>query len=624
VTDPSLRHCPSQANNHSPALPIPPMMVTDAAIPTASKKAEVAKDVVVSAPGKVLLCGGYLILQADDGGQEEAKRHHAGIVLAVNKRFYCHGQLRVTSDADITSAAAEEEGTVVVIRVESPQYGESYEYMWQPSKPRNLRAFPDSPHRNAFVEHTVRICCDNYTSHLRELLLVSKQTKEVVAESSRAAARSGATIRLVIQGDNEFWSHPTSSSSLPRSDSDPPNEEALSQTSDLRDAANPTTGSSGTNWRQRQKLFRKAPRGSDGSVMKTGLGSSACLVTSLVAAVDYLLCPDVDPDGTVNNDTATIHNCAYGAVDDELRRQSRLRRIASLAQLCHCVAQGKIGSGFDVSAACWGSHLYRRFDDNRSADWFSSGEAVSTAVANEALPQLSPVQAAVQDLSWTEHCVVSPIPPTLLLNHRPGALEVILADTAGGGSSSPGMSRMVLRHVGSDAWNELANVNRSILELWNRATSLDVTDLERESLASRTVKELMDLGRTPSSESNESEVGEAVRDAARRLGELSIQFQRWRISFKALGTRAGADLEPDAQSSLADSTEQLAGVVTAVVPGAGGHDALACLYVNCEATRRRIVEHWSSRGVPALDVRIVPFGDGVRLEEDESLPSTAI
>ena len=35
--------------------------------------------------------------------------------------------------------------------------------------------------------------------------------------------------------------------------------------------------------------------------------------------------------------------------------------IDRLAQVCHCFAQGKIGSGFDVSAAIYGSHLYRRF-----------------------------------------------------------------------------------------------------------------------------------------------------------------------------------------------------------------------------------------------------------------------
>jgi hypothetical protein len=35
--------------------------------------------------------------------------------------------------------------------------------------------------------------------------------------------------------------------------------------------------------------------------------------------------------------------------------------VHRLAQLCHCVAQGKVGSGFDVAAAVFGSLVYRRF-----------------------------------------------------------------------------------------------------------------------------------------------------------------------------------------------------------------------------------------------------------------------
>jgi phosphomevalonate kinase len=39
------------------------------------------------------------------------------------------------------------------------------------------------------------------------------------------------------------------------------------------------------------------------------------------------------------------------------------RRLAhNLAQYVHCFAQGKVGSGFDVSAAVFGSHLYTRFN----------------------------------------------------------------------------------------------------------------------------------------------------------------------------------------------------------------------------------------------------------------------
>lgn len=35
--------------------------------------------------------------------------------------------------------------------------------------------------------------------------------------------------------------------------------------------------------------------------------------------------------------------------------------IHSLAQYAHCLAQGKVGSGFDVASAVYGTHVYRRF-----------------------------------------------------------------------------------------------------------------------------------------------------------------------------------------------------------------------------------------------------------------------
>jgi phosphomevalonate kinase len=36
----------------------------------------------------------------------------------------------------------------------------------------------------------------------------------------------------------------------------------------------------------------------------------------------------------------------------------------NVAQFCHCSAQGKVGSGFDVSAAFYGSQRYARFAAN--------------------------------------------------------------------------------------------------------------------------------------------------------------------------------------------------------------------------------------------------------------------
>ena len=78
-------------------------------------------------------------------------------------------------------------------------------------------------------------------------------------------------------------------------------------------------------------------------VHKTGLGSSAALITSVVCAL--LLHLRVVPPSSFSQD------------------ESEGRRLAhNLAQFVHCFAQGKIGSGFDVSSAVFGSQLYTRFD----------------------------------------------------------------------------------------------------------------------------------------------------------------------------------------------------------------------------------------------------------------------
>ncbi|GJD10572.1 Phosphomevalonate kinase [Galdieria sulphuraria] len=72
-------------------------------------------------------------------------------------------------------------------------------------------------------------------------------------------------------------------------------------------------------------------QGSKSIVGKTGLGSSAALVSSVVGAFAAFC----------------------GCKDKE--------RIATAAQLAHATAQQKIGSGFDVSAAVHGSQSYVRF-----------------------------------------------------------------------------------------------------------------------------------------------------------------------------------------------------------------------------------------------------------------------
>lgn len=75
-------------------------------------------------------------------------------------------------------------------------------------------------------------------------------------------------------------------------------------------------------------------------VAKTGLGSSAAMTSAVVAALLHYL-------GVV--DLALVKDAAD------------LDVVHMIAQTAHCIAQGKVGSGFDVSSAVYGSHRYVRF-----------------------------------------------------------------------------------------------------------------------------------------------------------------------------------------------------------------------------------------------------------------------
>lgn len=85
-------------------------------------------------------------------------------------------------------------------------------------------------------------------------------------------------------------------------------------------------------------------------VAKTGLGSSAAMTTAVVAALLHYF-------GVVNLSLLSTES-------------SELDVVHMIAQSAHCIAQGKVGSGFDVSSAVYGSQRYVRF----SPDVLSSAQ----------------------------------------------------------------------------------------------------------------------------------------------------------------------------------------------------------------------------------------------------------
>lgn len=85
-------------------------------------------------------------------------------------------------------------------------------------------------------------------------------------------------------------------------------------------------------------------------VVKTGMGSSAAMTTALVASLLHyfgiIRLPAAEATSTASS--AEQKNAGVPSEDKAL--------LHNLAQLAHAIAQGKIGSGFDVAAAVYGTY----------------------------------------------------------------------------------------------------------------------------------------------------------------------------------------------------------------------------------------------------------------------------
>jgi len=276
---------------------------------------------------------------------------------------------------------------------------------------------------------------------------------------------------------------------------------------------------------------------------KTGLGSSAALVTSLTAALLSHYLPREAFDAATPEGRRTLHN---------------------LAQAAHCAAQGKVGSGFDVAAAVYGSCTYRRFSP-----------AVLASLPEPGSPGFSDrLVAAVDDGDGAWDVEVEGDDDLGI----PAGVALRMCDVDCG-SQTVGMVKKVL------AWRAGPDADRA-KQLWD-----DLQD-RNEALAA------------------------ALRDG--QPDELPGALDAVRERIREMGRRSGVPIEPDTQTELLDALGAVEGVYGGVVPGAGGYDALALLMRDDDDTARRVearLAAWSKdKGsrVRLLDVK--GETEGVRLE----------
>lgn len=487
--------------------------------------------VVASAPGKVLMTGGYLVLE----------RPNAGIVLSTNARFYaivkplCE-EIKPDSWAWVWTD----------VKLTSPQLSRQSNYKLS-LKNLTLQTVSSSDSGNLFVEHAVQYAVaaahakfdKNKKDELHKLLLQG--------------------LDITIIGCNDFYSYRNQieARGLPLA---PESLAALPPFASITFNAENSSGECKP------------------EVAKTGLGSSAAMTSAVVAALlHYFGAVNLSHLSTDSSDLDVVH---------------------MIAQSAHCIAQGKVGSGFDVSSAVYGSQRYVRF----SPDVLSSAQ-----VAVKGMP-LDDVIVDILNGKWDHERTKFSLPPLMSL---------LLGEPGTGGSSTPSMVGAVKKWQKSDpqnareTWTKLSESNSTLERQFNLLSKLaeenwDVYKHTIDRCSPLKADKWIELGTEP----REEAVIKALLGA--RDAMLGI-----RNLMRLMGQAAGVPIEPESQTQLLDATMAMEGVLLAGVPGAGGFDAIFAITLG--DSNQNLVNAWSSHNVLALLVREDPRG--VSLEAGD--PRTA-
>ncbi|XP_008788523.2 phosphomevalonate kinase, peroxisomal [Phoenix dactylifera] len=496
-------------------------------------------EVVASAPGKVLITGGYLILE----------RPNAGIVLSTNARFYAMVKPLLEEVQPESWAWAWTD-----VKVTSPQLSRETTYKLS-LKNSTLQCISSRDSTNPFVEQAVQ-----YAVAASKVIFVDKEKKDALNKLLLLG------LDITILGSNDFYSYRNQieARGLPLT------PDALASLPPFSSIMFNSEASNGTISGERCKP----------EVAKTGLGSSAAMTTSVVAALLHYL-------GVVNLPFSAK------SLPEGNTNNSDLDLVHVIAQSAHCIAQGKIGSGFDVSAAVYGSQRYVRF----SPAVLSSAQVIGGKCLQEVVTDI------LQE-KWDHQKFHFSLPPLMTL---------LLGEPGTGGSSTPSMVGSVKQWQKSDpqksleTWKKLAYAN-SVLEAQLKSLNKlaeDHWDTYRHTLAvcsgcghERWMEQVTD-------QHQESIVKSLLgaRDA----------FLEIRFHMRQMGKAAGVPIEPESQTQLLDATMNMEGVLLAGVPGAGGYDAVFAVILG--EANNAVIKSWSSVGVLPLLVREDP--KGVSLENGD-------
>ncbi|KAJ2762863.1 phosphomevalonate kinase [Coemansia sp. BCRC 34490] len=476
---------------------------------------------LVSAPGKVLVVGGYLVLD----------RNYSGLVVGTDASLYAAIQEQEL-ELPSTDNAANSDG--IPILVVSPQFTAAWwKYVFDTKTNKLVQVDSTDGSKNGFVEVVLEV----------SLGIVNHRSADALRRFSAQGYGQGMStgLKIILMADNDFYSQ----------------RETL---------ANAGLDLDSNSLRLLPRMCETGKMLKD--VHKTGLGSSAAMVTSLVASVlvhfgaiaSHALrpCRDSDPQG-----------------------MESLQLIHNVAQFAHCLAQGKVGSGFDVSAAVYGSHVYYRFSPSVIND--AMGESRTIAEISKAVSPENP--------GWNS--VVRPvdIPPGFILK---------LADVDAG-SNTPSMVKKVLHWQethGEEArvlWNSLDAANNRIREIWAKLTVCHKKDQAEYT-------SVIDWCSKHKSSEWKGAPGISSSLTLALLCQLVEGIFRVRSLQREMGENAGVPIEPPKQTELLDACMEVPGVCMAAVPGAGGYDAIFCVALGRGPSKdvERLWSGWKSMSVGPL------------------------
>ncbi|OLY82701.1 putative phosphomevalonate kinase [Smittium mucronatum] len=511
---------------------------------------------VIASPGKVLIVGGYLVLN----------KSYSGLVISVDARVY--SAVRTISHTQNTPTSQ------FSVKVNSFQFTDGF---WEYIVKRSVEA--DGSLTTSVVqvenEHSTK---NKFIHTVLETVfwIISHRNPE---EINNLCDKS-STVSIVLGTDNDFYSQ--------RSHFDSPSPS--SQSIVKSDSQN-----NFISIEQLQSLPRfNLTNSTIGNVHKTGLGSSAALVSSLTASLllhfgivsksSFATFTQLNPKAKVTSfeKLSTSSELAFKDNDRNIINSSDwhskinnfdLKLIHNASQFSHCLAQGKIGSGFDVSCAIYGSHIYNRFSPSliQSAMTLPNSRSVNFVVD----PSNSKFDSKVQKV------------------FLPHGLHLVLVDI-NSGSNTPSMVSKVLAwktefpDEGSQIWESISSKNDKVCTLFEKLDQLYTNNPESYTAA-------LDLCSTHPAAEWGLLVGKCADLISIQVIYILIEVfntsNEIRRLMKRMGDLSGVPIEPDQQTSLIDKCLLFPGVVMAGVPGAGGFDAIYCIVIN-ESTRYDLVNSY--------------------------------